>query len=97
MTRRKPSCRASLPCVQGMGVEDAVAKRSGAMCEDLGAAASATGGAAEEPLRESTMRASCRMLVDNASEQHVQTNQRNTGRRLQAAISSEELLEAANN
>ena len=50
MTRRKPSCRAWLPCGQGMVVEGAVAKGSGAMCGDLGAAASATGGAAEEPL-----------------------------------------------
>ena len=37
-----------------MGVEDAVAKGNGAMCGDLGAAASLTGGAAEEPLGENT-------------------------------------------
>ena len=37
------------------------------------------------------------MLVDNASEQHVQTNRQNTERQLEAALASEELLEAANN
>ena len=40
-----------------MGVEGAVAKGSGAICGDVGAAASATGGAAEEPLGESAMSA----------------------------------------
>ena len=38
-----------------MGVAGAVANGSGAICGELGAAVSPTGGAAEEPLGESDM------------------------------------------
>jgi len=98
-----------------MGVEGAVAKGSGAMCGDLGAAALATGGAAEEPLGESAMltgkfttqernncgdacarHAGC-LSTMRPSKMSKPTNQQNTGRRLEAALSSEELSEAANN